>query len=503
MLVDGGGTGVLERVENLGKVEILAEILLEKWKFRAILSWKSGRNEVYLSWKRGNDMLKRKIDNYLSDYYKSTKRALLVTGARQTGKTFSIRQFGKCFKRFVEINFVDKPEAIDIFRSAKSSRDILERLSLMAEGGLLKDETLVFFDEVQLCPEIVTAIKFLVDEGSYRYILSGSLLGVELKNLRSEPVGYMGVKEMFALDFEEFITCLGVEPFIVQRLRSAWEKRSEVDTFVHNKMMELFRLYLVVGGMPAAVNQYLASHNLHEVAVAQKDIINLYKRDISQYDPARKLNIGEIFDLIPPELNAANKRFILKSLNKNAKMVRYSDGFLWLKNAGVALPVYNVEEPKVPLLLARSRNLFKLFQSDVGLLAAQYASGIQLKVLAGDKEINFGAVYENAVAQELVAHGFHPYYYNSKKRGELDFVIERNGEVLPIEVKSGKDYTVHRALANMMDSSEYSFPEAVVLCNDNLKRVGRITYAPIYMVMFLEAGSEEPAYYNIDLSGLH
>lgn len=448
-------------------------------------------------------MLKRKIDSYLADYYSSTKKALLVTGARQTGKTFSIRQLGKKFKHFVEINFVDKPEAIDLFRSAKSSRDILERLSLLAEGGLKRGETLVFFDEVQLCPEIVTAIKFLVDEGSYRYVLSGSLLGVELKDLRSEPVGYMGVKEMYALDFEEFITCLGVDESVVQNLRVAWEKRMEVDEFVHNKMMELFRLYLVVGGMPAAVNQYLANHNLQEVVVAQQDIIHLYKRDISQYDPAHKLNIGEIFDLIPPELNSANKRFILKSLNKNAKFERYSESFLWLKNAGVALPVYNVEEPKVPLLLARSRNLFKLFQSDVGLLAAQYASGIQLKILSGDKDINFGAIYENAVAQELVAHGFQPYYYNSKRRGELDFVVESNGAVLPIEVKSGKDYAVHRALANIMACPEYSFPEAVVLCNDNLKREGLVTYAPIYMIMFLTPENEAPAYYKVDISGLH
>ena len=197
-----------------------------------------------------------------------------------------------------------------------------------------------------------------------------------------------------------------------------------------------------------------------------------------------------------------NKRFILKRLNENAKFERYQNSFLWLKNAGVALPVYNVEEPKIPLLLARSRNLFKLFQNDIGLLAAQYAEGIQMRIIKGDKDINYGSVYENAVAQELVAHGLEPYYYNSKKRGELDFVVELGGQVLPIEVKSGKDYEVHRALSNIMDCGEYELPEAVVFNNDNLRVDGKLIYAPIYMVMFLEKKNNAPSLYKVDLSGL-
>ncbi len=447
-------------------------------------------------------MLKRKIDHYIRNYYETTRNALLITGARQTGKTFSIREFGKSFTSFVEINFVDTPEAIEVFKGAKSSADILLRLSAITATPLVKGKTLVFFDEVQLCPEIVTAIKFLVDEGSYRYILSGSLLGVELKDLRSEPVGYMGVKEMFPLDFEEFVSCVGVNEMVMDSLWKAWKTRQPVDGFIHSKMMELFRLYLVVGGMPAAVDKYIATNNLQEVLTIQQDIIRLYKRDIAQYDPDNKLYIEEIFNLIPPELNAKNKRFILKRLNENAKFERYQNSFLWLANAGVALPVYNVEEPKMPLLLARSRNLFKLFQSDVGLLASQYAEGIQLRIIKGDKDINFGSVYENAVAQELVAHGINPYYYNNKKRGELDFVIEFDGNILPIEVKSGKDYDIHRALSNIMDCEEYHLPEAIVLNNDNLRVEGKITYAPIYMVMFLEKSHAAPTCYKIDLSGL-
>ena len=447
-------------------------------------------------------MIKRKISHFISDYYKNNRNALLITGARQIGKTFSIREFGRSFKTFVEINFVETPEAIEIFKGAKSSNDILLRLSALTTTPLIKGETLIFFDEVQKCPEIVTAIKFLVDEGSYRYILSGSLLGVELKDLRSEPVGYMGIKDMYPIDFEEFISYIGINENIISTLRQAWEQRIPVDQLIHTKMMELFRLYLIVGGMPAVVSKYLETNNLQEVIAIQQDIIRLYRRDIAQYDPNNKLYIEEIFNLIPPELNAKNKRFILKRLNENAKFERYQNSFLWLTNAGVALPVYNVEEPKTPLLLARSRNLFKLFQNDIGLLAAQYAEGIQLRIIKGDKDINYGSIYENAVAQEFAAHGITPYYYNNKKRGELDFVIELNGRVVPIEVKSGKDYEVHRALSNIMDCGEYDLPEAIILTNDNLQVVNKFIYAPIYMTMFIERNNDAPAFYKIDLSGL-
>ena len=447
-------------------------------------------------------MLKRKIDRYIQDFYASTRKALLITGARQTGKNLSIRQFGRSFKSFIEINFVENPEAAEAIRSAKNSSDLMLRLSALTSKPLIAGNTLIFFDEVQKCPEIVTAIKFLVDEGSYRYILSGSLLGVELNDLRSEPVGYMGVKEMFPLDLEEFMECVGVGEKVLTTIRESWNKRQPIDSFVHSKMMELFRLYLVVGGMPAVVNRYIETNNLQEVMTMQSDILQLYKRDIAQYDRNNRLYIEDIFSLIPPELNAKNKRFILKNLNENAKFVRYQNSFLWLKNAGVALPVYNVEEPKMPLLLSRSRNLFKLFQSDVGLLSAQYAEGIQLRIIQGDKNINFGAVFENVVAQELVAHGIEPYYYNNKRRGELDFVVELDGNVLPIEVKSGKDYVIHRALSNVLECGEYDIKEAIVLCNDNVRVDGRITYAPIYMVMFIERHDEAPTHYKVDLTGL-
>ncbi len=447
-------------------------------------------------------MIKRKIDAFIEEFYANQKHALMITGARQIGKTFSIRQFGKTFEQFVEINFIENTLAADALKSASSAKDFLLRLSTLTTVPLMPHKTLVFFDEVQACPEVVSMVKFLVEEGSYRYILSGSLLGVELKDLRSVPVGYLRVKEMFPLDFEEFVWALGLSADVVGSLRTAWEKTARVDDFIHRKMMELFRLYLVVGGMPAAVVAYLESNNLQNVLAVQQEIVAMYKRDISQYDKSRKLQIEKIFDLIPPELNEKNKRFVLNSLKEKMRFNTVADSFVWLTSAGVALAVYNIEEPRVPLLLARASKLFKLFSNDVGLLAAQYANGIQLQILQGAKAINYGSVYENFVAQELYAHGLAPYYYNSKKRGELDFVVEMNGAVLPIEVKSGKDYNRHRALSNILDCKDYALPKAIVLTNDNLKKDGAIVYAPIYMTMFLAPSPILAPTYIINLDGL-
>ncbi len=450
-------------------------------------------------------MISRKIEaelqNFLTD---ENRKALLITGARQVGKTFIIREFGhQHFRSFVELNFIEKPEAKALFENARDSKDILLRLSLLADGDLIPGETLIFLDEVQECKEIVTAIKFLVEEGSYRYILSGSLLGVELKDIRSVPVGYMDIAEMYPLDFEEFVLANKVSPHVMTALKEAFEAKTPVDSVVHEKMMELFRLYLIVGGMPAAVQQYLETNNLREVLRVQQSIVTLYKKDIARYDPDNKLYIEDIFNLIPSELNAKNKRFILKSLNENFRFSKFSNSFLWLKEAGVALPTFCVDEPVAPLLLSKSKNLFKLFIADVGLLASMYMDGIQLKILNREKDINFGSVYENVAAQELKAHGFDLYYFNSKKQGELDFLVEHQGDVLPIEIKSGKDYMKHAALSNVMANEDYAIPAAYVFHNGNVSAVGKVTYYPIYMLMFLQK-EKEPGdmVYRLDLSAL-
>lgn len=475
------------------------------------IHWKSVSKAFKNHWKsvnfNFNAMIKRKIDSELREFFKNDNRSLLVTGARQVGKTFSIRQAAReCFDSVVEINFIEQPAAVGLFNGVADAKELLLRISAFARQQLVPGKTLVFFDEVQECKDIVTAIKFLVDEGSYRYVMSGSLLGVELKDIRSIPVGYMSEKEMYPLDLEEFSEAIGISREVTGHLRQCYEERKPVDGFIHERMMEMVRLYLIVGGMPAAVQKYLDSNNLRLVLDQQRDIIKTYKRDITKYDPERKLQIEEIYNLIPPELNAKNKRFILKELNQHARFSRYESGILWLRDAGVALPTYNIEEPRLPLLLNKQRNLFKLFLNDVGLLAAVYGGNIQMRLLSKESNINYGAIYENLVAQELYAHGLHIdhdlFYFNSKKQGELDFVAEYEGDVLPIEVKSGKDYDRHRALANIMQNEGYNIPRALVFCNDNVLVNDKIVYLPVYMTMFLQQPKAEDTVYKFDLTGL-
>lgn len=450
-------------------------------------------------------MLRRRIQEKIETFLKSKNReALLITGARQVGKTYIIRQVAKeCFQNVVEINFLENRDAVRLFENAKNSGEILFRLSALTDVPLVKGETLIFFDEVQECREIVTAVKFLVEEGGYRYILSGSLLGVELKDIRSVPVGYMTILEMFPLDFLEFCDANKVSERVMKELRKCFGSAAPIDELIHEKMLELYYLYLIVGGMPAVVQTYLDTGNLNEVIRVQKGIVQLYKKDIAKYDPREKLYLEDIFQLIPSELNSKNKRFILKELNANFKFSRYENSFIWLRKAGVALPAYCVQEPVTPLLLSKSTNLFKLFLSDVGLLASMYADGLQIKLLNREKDINYGAVFENAVAQELRARGFDLYYFNSKKQGELDFVIELGGDVVPIEVKSGKDYTRHRALDNVLGNEKYGIERAIVFCNENLRQVGKILYCPVYLAGMLEDEEPQEEYiYRPDISVL-
>ena len=454
-------------------------------------------------------MITRTADEQIRDFLLHDKRSLLVTGARQVGKTFSIRKVGKeCFENFVEINFLEQPDAVALFAEQKGAKDLLLRLSAFTKKTLVPGRTLIFFDEVQECKDIVTAIKFLVDEGSYKYVMSGSLLGVELDDLRSVPVGYMDELEMHPLDLKEFFTAIGIGNDTMEHLYSCFEQRQPVDNFIHERMIEAVRLYLIVGGMPSVVQKYLDTNNLKSVYEEQRGIIRTYKRDITKYDANHKLQIEEIYDLIPSELNAKNKRFILKELNDKARFSRYEDSFLWLKDAGVAIPTYNVEEPRIPLLLSKQRNLFKLFLNDVGLLAAMYGGNIQVSLLSKESNINYGSIFENLVAQELYAHGFAQeqqhslYYFNSKKQGELDFIVEYANAVLPIEVKSGKDYQRHNALSNIMMNAEYGVPQAFVFCQDNVHIEGSITYYPIYMITFFKQAEVEDKVYSFDVTGL-
>lgn len=454
-------------------------------------------------------MISRKLDNYIEMHYATSKSALLLKGARQTGKTFAIRKYAKKHKlNLVEINFYEDKDARSLFSGVNNAKELLLRISAHTRKKISLPNTLIFFDEVQMCPEVITWIKFLVDESSCKYALSGSILGVELKNIESVPVGYMAVKDVFPLDLEEFARTLGISEEIFNTLNHSWVTLTPIDSKIHEAMMKVVQLYLIVGGMPAAMQAYFDTNDLTVVEEKQHEILSLYKLDISKYDPEKKLEINEIFELIPSELNAKNKRFILKNLNEHARFSRYEDSFLWLKDAGVAIPTYNITEPRIPLKLNEQRNLFKLFQNDVGLLACQYASGIQLKLLKQEININHGAIYENFVAQELFCHGFSGnnhslFYFNNKKQGELDFVIEQNGTIIPIEVKSGKDYERHNALTNVLKNDVYQIQKSFILCNGNIEIEDKKLYIPIYMLMFIHKHPfAEKQVYKLDLSKL-
>lgn len=432
-------------------------------------------------------MLKRKIEKDIEKWLDKSEKALLVYGVRQAGKTFIIRE---CLKRneceYIEFNLINQPELVEILRDSTGIDDLILKLSLYSEKKIIPGKTIFFFDEVQRYKEIVTKIKFLVEDKRYRYILSGSLLGGEIVNLKSAPVGYLQTLNMYPMDFEEFLQIFSVDETIINNLRNCFLTKTKVDEIIHNKIMEMFNIYLIIGGMPAAVERYRNTENIDDVMEEHRTIIEQYKLDFTQYEEEnRKLIITHIYELIPAELNEKNKRFMIADINKNLRYDRISDSFVWLWKSGVALGVFNTTEPTIPLMLNEKSALFKLFISDVGLLTTIYGKSCKLKIVNKEGDINKGAVFENVVAQELHAHGYPLYYYNSKKFGEIDFIVEQNGKSLPIEVKSGKAYNKHSALNNLMNAKEYGIEEAFIFTNDNIKIDGKLNYLPIYMVMFL------------------
>ena len=432
-------------------------------------------------------MLKRKIEKDILKWIDDGDKALALFGVRQSGKTFIIRE---CLKKrncdYIEFNLIRQGEVVEILKEAATVDDLILKLSLYSGKKITPGKTFFFFDEIQKYKEIVTKIKFLVEDGRFRYVLSGSLLGVEITNLRSAPVGYLETLTLYPLDFEEFLQVFNIEEKIIDLLRSCYMSASPVDAVIHKRMLELFNLYLIIGGMPSAVEKYRITGDIDNVIREHKSIIEQYKMDFTQYESeGRKLIIEDVYERIPSELNEKNKRFKIADLRKNLRYDRVEGSFVWLWKAGVALPVFNTTEPTVPLLLNEKNSLFKLFLSDIGLLTTLYGKACKLKIVSADGDLNKGAVYENVVAQELIAHGYKLYYYNSKKKGELDFIIEHEGKALPLEVKSGKDYERHSALDNVMKVAEYGIPKAYVLCSGNVKIVGKVIYLPIYMIMFL------------------
>lgn len=450
-------------------------------------------------------MLHRKIEKEIVNWITNDKKALMIDGARQVGKTYIIRKMLENMNcEYIEFNLLQTPSIADLLAKSETVDDMIANLSLFADKPFRRGQTFLFFDEIQEFKELATKIKFLVDEGSFRYVFSGSLLGVELKNIKSAPVGYLKALTMYPLDFEEFLQIYNFSDELRESLHRSFVEREPVNESVHERMMSIFNMYLNVGGMPSAVEKFKETRNLEDVTAEHDDIAVQYKKDFTRYETEeKKPYLTRIYDLIPAELNDSNKRFNFADLKKGLQYSRSEESFVWLANAEVALPVYNVAAPAIPLLLNEKSSLFKLFLSDVGMLTTMYGRATKMQLLSENRDINNGALYENAVAQELRAHGFKLYYYNSKKFGELDFVIEYKGRVLPIEVKSGKNYRRHSALSNVWEISNYSIDEAFVLSNFNVKVVDNIVHYPIYMLMFIEEDEIElPKVELDDLSGI-
>lgn len=433
-------------------------------------------------------MLHRKIEKPIIDWIRTGKKALLIDGARQVGKTYIIRNVLEAEQcDYVEFNLLKTPEIASLLEKSETVDDMITNLSLFSTKPFVKGKTFIFFDEIQEFKELTTKIKFWVDEGSFRYVFSGSLLGVELKNLKSAPVGYLKTLTMYPMDFEEFLQIYNFSEDLKESLHKSFVNRTPVNETVHNRMMQIFNTYLNVGGMPSAVEHFKETRSLEDVISEHEDIVVQYKKDFTRYEKEeKKPYLTQIYDLIPAELNASNKRFNFADIKKGLRYERSEDNFIWLASAGVALPVYNVSAPALPLLLNEKSSLFKLFLSDIGMLTTLYGRATKMQLLSDNQDINYGSLYENVVAQELKAHGFKLYYYNSKKFGELDFVIEYKGKVLPIEVKSGKSYQRHSALSNIMEISNYSIEEAFILSNYNVEVNGNLVYYPIYMLMFIK-----------------
>lgn len=446
----------------------------------------------------------RKDSITIEEWIKNSNKALLVTGARQIGKTWLIRdEIKKSGYTKFEINFIDQPDMVHYLDAEMSADEFLVKLRMIMPEDCKPHETIVFFDEIQKCPEIVTKIKFLVDEGSFKYVMSGSLLGVELKGIASAPVGYLSVLRMYPMDFEEFMIANHVSKATLEMLKDKFETVRPVDEFIHQKLLALFFVYLIVGGMPDAVKTYIATKDIREVDKIQRDIVTQYKEDFSQYESEdKKLKLISIYDIIPAELNKQNKKFVFTMLDKELKFDRYENSFLWLKDAGVALPVYNVEAPVIPLLASKSSNVFRLFSSDIGLLTSAYPAATKIELINKNGEVNNGAHFENAVAQQLLCNGFEPYFCKKKNIGELDFLIEMDGKVVPIEVKSGKAYRTHKALDHFMNVSDYHIEKAYVFSTGNVEKDGNVTYLPIYMCYLVKEQSIGQLIVDLDMEGL-
>ena len=439
-------------------------------------------------------MLYRKIEALIESHLKSSsKKILLIDGARQVGKTYIIRYVGqRLFENFIEINLVEDSLGNRLFAGTKTVEDFYLQISMLAGSKMKqKENTLIFLDEIQAYPHLLTLLKFLSQDDKFTFIASDSLLGVTLSQAASIPMGSIRKVRMFPLDFEEFLYANGMNEIAITAMRKKFKGLEALDKPIHDKMMDLFRKYLLVGGLPDVVNSYLAEKNIQAVREIQSEIHEYYASDASKYDEEKKLKIRRIYDLIPSSMENKKKRVVAQNIeNKRGKTFGdYQDEFEYLISAGIALNVQAISNPVFPLIESTGKNLLKLYLNDVGILTGiLYGNNIRA-ILDDEVSINLGSVYETVVASELIAHGYKLFYYDNRSKGEVDYLIDDYDSLsaVPIEVKSGKNYTVHSALNAFVQNEDYHIQKAFVLSNAReITTNGKITYLPIYYIMFFQ-----------------
>lgn len=443
-------------------------------------------------------MLFRKIERYIKQHLQSkTNKILIIDGARQIGKSFIIRHIGKkYYKNFVEINMEEDKLGNRIFAEAKTVNDFYLALSVVAGNNMnKKSDTLVFIDEIQAYDHLLTLLKFLKQDDKFTYIASGSLLGVTLKNTSSLPLGSIEIKHMYPIDFEEFLIANGIGKLALETMRECFSNLKPLPDLLHNKILDLFKKYLIVGGLPDAVNTFIEQQNIVTIRNIHENIVNLYSLDVAKYEKENsKLKIQRIYKMIPSNLENKKKRMIVSSIEgkPGKRMADYEDEFDYLISAGVALEVKAISTPTYPLIENSGKNLIKLYLNDVGLLTAQFFKNNIAAIMQDLKSVNLGSVYETVVAQELKAHGFMLHYYDNKKNGEVDFLIDDTNHlsVIPLEIKSGKDYYTHSALNKFLNVKDYNIQKAYVLSNEQeVSNKNGIIYMPIYNIMFFDPGN--------------
>ena len=431
-------------------------------------------------------MLKRRIyDDLMRWKSRDDKQCLVVKGARQVGKTFIIELFAReNYKHTTTINFVQNPAYKAIFDGDLDTDTLIKQISLRVPGAeLIPGETLIFLDEIQDCPPARTALKFLTQDGRFDVIASGSLLGINYKEVPSYPVGYVEHLEMHSLDFEEFLWANSVAPASVADIREYFDKRKSVPTAMHERMMELFKEYIVVGGMPRAVDEFINTHNFANVLKVQRGILAGYEDDIAKYaKDSEKAKARACFLSIPKHLSKDYKKFQYSIVERGGTARKFGGSLMWLYDAGVITFCYNLSIPELPLEGNAKSDSFKVYMCDTGLLMAMLEDGSQEDVIDGNLGIYKGAIYENIVADIFNKSGKKLYYFEQNSTLEIDFFIRRNKMATAVEVKSA-DNTKAKSLNSVF--SKYGVKRGIKLSAKNVGGTDSFDSYPLYMAMFL------------------